>query len=95
MAKFKIKRYKPKVSFKFVEKIVPDELIPGSTHIEIKGTGEVIVDGCKGVLEYDADSVRLSGSRKAIIIRGEKLDLRALGENKAVVKGEVYSVEFV
>ena len=92
-----MKKPKPsgsKVKFKLSNKSVPLGIF-NSTHIEIIGMEELIIEGCRGIIEYDADSIRLNGGKAVVLVRGDKLDMCSMGEESAVIRGRIYSVEFI
>lgn len=70
------------------------ELIPG-VRVELLSNREAVVDGCRGILEYNECCIRLSAERLVIRFRGEGLELRNYGESGAVVEGRITAVEFI
>lgn len=74
--------------------------LPGGTltdipHIEMTGHREAIVEGCHGILSYDDDVVRLHTGCGIIRITGQKLTLRAMNNDSAMVSGKILSLEFL
>lgn len=62
--------------------------------IELTGNKELAVDGCKGVLEYDENVIRLNLKNYILRITGRDLGLTCLTTESLVVRGTILSVEF-
>ncbi len=65
------------------------------THIEIWGGRRAVVENCRGVLEYEEGVVRLAVTGGEVRLTGTALDIRALGDNEAIVCGSLAAVEFL
>ena len=63
-------------------------------HIELSSNREAVVEGCKGVLEYTPERVRLSCGSKVVRFIGDALELRCVTDSTAVVTGRILLVEF-
>ena len=63
-------------------------------HIEIQGKREVLVDGCRGVLEYTSDRIKLNAGICVIRFSGEDLTIRAYSENQTEINGEILQIDF-
>ena len=63
-------------------------------HIEMQGNREVLVDGCRGVLEYTADQIKLNAGICVIRFSGEDLTIRAYSENQTEINGEILQIDF-
>jgi len=73
---------------------LPAGLISGSAHIELMGNREAIVDGCRGVLAYDENLVRLNAGNCIVKITGRSLNIKNLTQTQAIVEGFFLSLEF-
>ncbi len=62
--------------------------------IELEGNSRVLVGDCRGVLEYEPETVKLRAGKRLIRICGRCLDLCNLTEHTVVVRGTVHSLEF-
>ncbi len=65
------------------------------THMEINGNTEAVVDGCKGVLEYDTDVIRIRTGRLTVRFTGRGLTIRCLTADALVVTGFLTGIEFL
>ena len=53
------------------------------------------MEGCKGILEYDEDIIRLNLGKFILRLTGRDLSLCTLTEDTAVVEGYLLSIEFL
>ncbi len=65
------------------------------THMEINGNREVIMEGCRGVLEYDTDVVRIRTNRMTVRFTGRSLVIKCLTVDSLVVEGFITGIEFL
>lgn len=73
---------------------LPADVYTGMAHLELSGNRELIVDGCRGVLEYDEDVIRLNIGKGSVRVTGRGLSIRTLTAESAVVEGYILAVEF-
>lgn len=73
---------------------VPADVITNMAHLELAGNREVNIDGCKGILEYDENIVRINAGSMIIKFSGRGLTLRNLTQDSAVLEGFITSIEF-
>lgn len=64
------------------------------THMEINGNREAVVEGCRGVLEYDTDIVRIKTNKGAVKFSGRGLVIKCLTVDSLVVNGFITCIEF-
>lgn len=74
---------------------LPSDFIAGMTHLEFSGNREVVVEGCRGVLEYDENIIRLSVGKMKLRFLGRGLEIRNFTEHSATIFGYISSVEFL
>lgn len=73
---------------------LPKNIMPGVVHIEMNGNKEAVVDGCRGVLEYDENIIRLNTGKLIVKFTGSRLMIKTLSLNQALVCGNIVSVDF-
>lgn len=73
---------------------MPAGTLTKGAHMVLSSNREAAVEGCKGVLEYSGESVRLSTGSSIIKFSGRELEIRSLSPNHAVISGFIVSVEF-
>lgn len=71
-----------------------NEHITGGSKIEITGNRSAVIDGCDGIVDYDADKVVVKTGRLTAIISGRNLKLKVLTENTAVIEGFIEKLEY-
>lgn len=64
------------------------------THLEVINSSEAVLEGCRGVLEYGPQRIRLNCERRVICFLGDNLELRCLTASTAVVTGRILSIQF-
>ena len=84
----------PKIDLlgKFLD--LPAGALQGGARIELMGNREAVVDGCRGVLEYDETVIKLHAGNSTVRFLGRGLTIDSFGEQQAVIKGHILSVEF-
>ncbi len=75
----------------FTKEGFSDYLLP---HIIFNSCSEVLIEGSKGILEYNTDSVRINGGRFVLKFVGEDLSIRALNYDEIIINGTVAAFEF-
>ena len=87
-----MKKYSAKAKFRFTGDTAPD--LPAGVRVELNGRRTALVEGCRGVAEYDGESITLTGKPR-VRVRGSGLELRSLGNGAAQIKGCIDGVDFV
>lgn len=64
-------------------------------HFEMNGNREVVIEGCKSILEYDENLVRISVKKMSVSFYGRSLTIKCLTPDSLVVQGFITSIEFV
>ena len=85
-----MKKHAAKAKFSFAGDTAPD--FSSGVRVEF-GRRSALVEGCRGVAEYDAESITLTG-RPRVRVRGSGLELRSLGNGSAIIKGCIDGVDF-
>ncbi len=62
--------------------------------IELEGNARVLVGDCRGILEYEPETVKLRAGKRLIRVCGRCLDLCNLTDSTVVIRGTVHSLEF-
>lgn len=63
-------------------------------HFEINGNKEAVIEGCKCILQYDENIVRISVKGMAVSFYGRDLVIKCLTEDSLIVQGFITSIEF-
>jgi len=95
MAGKDIRQYNAPFSHRICEKLeIPDDVCSNCSHIEIVSNCCAMVDGCRGVLEYGEDIIRLNTGRNNISISGNGLTIKSLDCQQAIIEGIIVAIEF-
>lgn len=62
--------------------------------IDLISNKEALINGCKGIIEYDENSVRVNCGKMIISFEGSELSIRALSVEEITVNGEIIKIEF-
>ncbi len=62
--------------------------------IELSGNREILIEGCKGVLEYGCEQVRVNTSGMMLTIIGRGLNLRCISESSLMIDGVITELRF-
>lgn len=73
---------------------IPPTLISSEPAIELWGNKQITVDGCKGILEYGENLIRISCGKYAVNISGENLELKNMTERSCMITGVFESLSF-
>ena len=72
------------------------EPLPGITGpmINLSSNREASVDGCRGVVDYYDDRIKLSIQGGSVTFFGQGLHITSFTENSAVLSGRLQNIEF-
>lgn len=65
---------------------IPELLMP---HIELCSDRKAVVEGCKGILEYTGECIRLNCKNRTVSFKGENLSLCTLLNEQITVTGKI------
>ena len=70
-----------------------EDIVKGN--IELFGNNQIIVDGCKGVIDYNEDFLKLDLGKIVLKVTGRNLVIDSYIYEQVDLKGEIVSVEFM
>lgn len=73
---------------------LPPTMLTGDPTIELLGNRQMLIEGCRGILEYDDGYVKINGGRYAVTVLGEELELKNLTDRSCTVSGRIDSIGF-
>lgn len=80
---------------KFSEELgLPRTLVAGLNYMEMLGNREAVIDGCKGILDYSDDKIKLNLGDRTICFSGSGLCIKALSCEQAVITGIICTIDF-
>lgn len=84
------KREKNQLKNKLLSDMFADE-----AKIEMLGNRELIVDGCKGVVEYGENLIKLSLGGNVLSLSGDNLVINSFDNSVAVISGQICEISFI
>ena len=73
---------------------LPAGTLGGGARIELLADREATIDGCRGILSYSDEAVRLNVGNGSVTFFGRDLTLKALTDREAILGGHIHRVEF-
>ncbi len=67
----------------------------GAVHMEISGNRELILEGSRGILEYNDGSVRINAGKYIVALRGRGLHIVSMTESDLVINGFITLIEYI
>lgn len=90
-----MQNYRLPLAHRICDKIdLPEDIYRNCCHIEVTSDCYAIVDGCKGVLEYNSDKIKLNLGKKSVTFCGSCLTIKSLAQEQAAIEGLIVSIEF-
>ena len=74
---------------------IPAGAAAASSYMELNGNRQVIVEGCGGVLEYDASVVRVKTGKLIAKFTGRDLVIKCLTSDSLVIEGYIMEIQFI
>lgn len=62
--------------------------------IELSGNREAVLEGCRGVLAYSPELIRVNTSGMILSFFGRELDLKCISESALIIAGFITRIEF-
>lgn len=73
---------------------LPWEAMTGATRLVILNNTDIYFENHKGIKEYTLQSIRIQTENYELAVKGEKLELKNMGTEKIIIKGNIRSIEF-
>lgn len=70
------------------------DIVP-SIQIVIHNDRDVLIDGCKSIIDYDENIIQLRLKNMNIAIYGSSLKIVYLNNNKALISGKIDRLEYI
>ena len=92
------KNEEPKVKFK--EKLteileLPKEVVLNVPRMTMVGSGNLLIENYKGIIEYDDKRIRVNTGIGIIKILGARLVIKEITSEDIMIDGEIQSMEFL
>lgn len=66
-----------------------------SVHMDISGNSEIVLEGCRGVLEYNDSTVKVNTGAFVLSIMGRGIVIKCYTEASMVIQGYITMIEFI
>ncbi|MBR2354074.1 MAG: YabP/YqfC family sporulation protein [Clostridia bacterium] len=70
------------------------DIFPGETLVELRGRGSLSVSGCRGILDYTPELIRLSLKKGNLLIEGRRLSCASYLAGSVGIDGQIDSLRF-
>lgn len=90
-----MKKSKDELVKKFTEEMqLPESAVTDSFRIEFRGNTDVVIEGCRGIVEYTEECISLNLGKNIVHFSGAQLEISSFFESQAILKGTVISMDF-
>lgn len=72
---------------------IPAESLTRAPRITMSGGGRVLIEGHRGLLEYEAECVAASVAGGVVRVKGEDLMLETMNGRELLLSGRIWAVE--
>lgn len=69
-------------------------LLSQESHLELCSNRELLVDGCKGIVEYNDTLIRLHIPEGQLKVSGRELQIACMSEDSLIVRGFLSGLEY-
>ena len=73
---------------------IPLGVIRDGSYYEINSNKEVTIEGCRGIIQYEKNLVKLNMQNMITVFCGRNLEIKCLTKDSLVITGFVTSVQF-
>ena len=71
------------------------EMFRDEPRIEMSGNREIIIDGCKGVVEYTENNIRISLGESVLSLSGDNLLIQSFDNDVVIINGQISDIDFL
>lgn len=71
------------------------DMMGTAPYLQFNSNREVTLDGCKGILEYQSEIIRINTGKMVIAFKGRGLNIKCLTATSVVIGGYITLVEFL
>lgn len=89
-----LKKVRPKMDLFGRALELPPGTLEKGPHIQLSTNREAIVDGCRGVIDYCEDKIKLNLGKGTVTFKGRNLQITSYIQSQAVINGFIISLDF-
>lgn len=95
MDKSEFQQFSAPFSHRICERLdIPDDVCRKCGYIEMISNYCALIDGCRGIMEYDDSVIKLNLGKLNVAFRGTSLTIKSLSMEQTMVEGFIAVVEF-
>lgn len=96
MAQRHKKNEKKKPLSGFIDSLqLPYGTLRSSVNFEIHGNREIIIEGSRGVLEYNENTIKINAGKFIVCFSGRGLCIKCLSDSSMVIVGCITQIEYL
>ncbi|MGL5972138.1 MAG: YabP/YqfC family sporulation protein [Oscillospiraceae bacterium] len=84
-----------KIKKKLKDILIPELIDIQGSQIELLNNKEAIIEGCKGILEYDENTIRLNLGKMSVKFMGDNLSVKSMSGDNIILQGVITTIEFL
>lgn len=73
---------------------IPTDILSGQPHVELFGNREIMIDGCRGILEYGETFAKLDCGGMVLTIRGQGICINSFVQSAVNITGVLTDLDF-
>ena len=74
---------------------LPSGVLTDGTRMELYGNRRVLIEGCRGIVKYDEDSIQLKIAEGVVRFLGCEMSIARLHPSCAAITGNLTAIEFL
>ena len=95
MSKQEFQQISPPFSHRIRDTLnINDDILRRCGYIELVSNTCALIDGCRSVMEYNEELIKLNLGKNTVSFSGTGLTIRSLSMEQAMVEGFIVSVDF-
>lgn len=67
----------------------------GTLHMEISGNREIVLEGNRGIIEYNEHSIKINAGKYIVAFSGRGLHIKCMNDCDVVIRGFITSIEYI
>ncbi len=72
---------------------IPADLLSAGMTLELRGRNELLLCGCREILEYSGERVRVIQGGGTVCVIGRRLTMSSFSEGRIVIGGEIDAID--
>ena len=73
---------------------IPADLLSGGMTLEMRGRNELLLCGCREIIEYSETKIRVVQANCVVSVIGRRLAMSSFSDGRIAVSGEVDALDF-